>query len=101
VAHLHPGLDAGEKLLVHHVVLANRSVSSWLRDRGETGLPAARAREMQRLVVCLDRLVEHFADEIETGRGGMIRAARFQPLPSTAAAPPAASEAEPRCLPFL
>jgi len=38
--------DAGEKLLIHHVVLANRTVSSWLTSRGEAAFPAARAREM-------------------------------------------------------
>jgi hypothetical protein len=56
-----------ERELMTYIVLLNMSVRSWCARQRELGRPANPVQAMQRLVVCLDRLVEHFKHEIDRG----------------------------------
>jgi hypothetical protein len=55
--------DAADRALLTAVLLLNRSIAAWVRDRD--GDAASPLRERQRLIGILDRLVAHFASEID------------------------------------
>ena len=61
--------DQGQRELLTHCLLLNWSLRRWVADRRERELPANPVTERQRLVACLDRLVEHFKSEIEHDLG--------------------------------
>jgi hypothetical protein len=52
--------DPGQRRLLTHVVLMNRSVTSWCAVLRDQGLTITVAYAMHRLVVILDALVDHF-----------------------------------------
>jgi hypothetical protein len=60
-----------QRELLTHVLLLNRSVDRWCKDRREAGLSANAPMVMGKLVACLDLLEQHFSSEIdqEIGRG--------------------------------
>jgi hypothetical protein len=58
--------DEGKRKLVTAIVLLNTSTLKWCEQvYQETGKRPLPQTEQQRLVVCLDRLVEHFRGEID------------------------------------
>jgi hypothetical protein len=66
--------DQGQRELLAHCLLLNWSLRRWveeLRTREQSTNPI---RERQRLVACLDLLVEHFKSEIEhdLGQGAVV-----------------------------
>jgi hypothetical protein len=55
-----------QRRLVTAIVLLNRSVSSWVEELADEGRRVVARVEMQKLVVCLDALAEHFDREIQS-----------------------------------
>lgn len=54
-----------ERYLLTFIVLFNRPVAQWCIARREGGFIADPDAEMQKLVGCLDKLVEHYKSEVE------------------------------------
>jgi len=57
--------DASQRLLLTMVILLNYSVSAWCAMQSKPGRVVYPTPEMQRLVLCLERLAEHYASEID------------------------------------
>jgi hypothetical protein len=55
-----------QRRLVTAIVLMNRSVSAWCEELADEGRRVVARIEMQKLVVCLDALAEHFDREIQS-----------------------------------
>jgi hypothetical protein len=61
--------DQSQRELLTHCLLLNWSLRKWVADLRERSLPANPVTERQRLVTCLDPLVEHFKSDIERDLG--------------------------------
>ena len=66
--------DQGQRELPAHCLLLNWSLRGWVADRQERVMPANPVTERQRLVACLDLLVEKKKSDIERdlGRGAAV-----------------------------
>jgi hypothetical protein len=55
-----------QRRLLTAIVLLNRSVSAWCEELAAEGRRVLQRVEMQKLVICLDALAEHFDGEIQS-----------------------------------
>jgi hypothetical protein len=61
--------DQSQRKLLTHCLLLNWSLRKWVAVRREQGIAANPVTERQRLVACLDLLVDHFKSDIERALG--------------------------------
>lgn len=66
--------SASEREMVTHVVLLNWSLRRWIGLQRARHLPAHPVTERQRLVAVLDRLAQHFSEEVrrDIERGAVV-----------------------------